>query len=639
MKKIKIFIVLLCAALLAASCENFFEVDLKDQATLDEVFSQSNTTHNYLAQLYSHIPLDEEIIGSHGWVVARSDEAMYSFKQWVNYLTIRSGNYSSSTGAFNYWSSFYVGINQCSIFMANVDKDQEDTEQTRTTMKAEARFLRTYYYFCLFRQYGPVFFWGDQLSDEKIKGAEIDRNTVDENIDFIVSELDKAAADLPLRIEDVGEQADRWMGRATKGAALALKSRVLLMAASPLYNGCDLYKGKMRNKDGKYLFPQTPDPEKWERAAQAARELINLGIYSLCTSDKTGDAFKDGTASYQKVFFEPWNSETIWGWWRRTSSAYSWLGGTGAIITVAMPPRLNGILYGYGGVAPSLKLVDSYAMWESGRYPVLGYEGQNDYSRPVVDPESGYSPEGFTEDYKQPVDADWAPAFKAHNSTIGREPRYYACLVPNGFYFPSKSIQMQFTCYSGAECTSSFSSSTDALYVGYVWRKYYPTDTPLKAGTDYTSLKSVYPAFRLDEVYLNYAEACNEKPDRDEATALEYVNKVRNRVGLKNIEEAYPEIRGNKELLRWCIQKERMIEFGMDAMRHYDACRWMVAKAEYPTMNWTLNLKSTNYEDSYRRVTDVFGGDPAVFADRDYLFPINSNQLSEMTNLTQNYGF
>jgi len=110
-------------------------------------------------------------------------------------------------------------------------------------------------------------------------------------------------------------------------------------------------------------------------------------------------------------------------------------------------------------------------------------------------------------------------------------------------------------------------------------------------------------------------------------------------VGLNNIEDAYPEIKGNKELLRWCIRKERMVEFGMEAMRHYDACRWMIAKNEYPTDNWTLNVSATNYKDSYKRVNTDFVGDPATFADRDYLFPISSTQLSEMTNMTQNYGF
>ena len=154
----------------------------------------------------------------------------------------------------------------------------------------------------------------------------------------------------------------------------------------------------------------------------------------------------------------------------------------------------------------------------------------------------------------------------------------------------------------------------------------------------YTTMKTVYPAFRLAEIYLNYAEACNEKPQRDEAAALEYLNKVRERVGLNKIQEAYPEIRGNQELLRWCIQKERMVEFGLEAMRHYDACRWMIAKKEYPSENWTLHVSATTYEESYERVHTDYVGAPAVFRDKDYLHPINAAQMAEMTNMTQNYG-
>lgn len=641
MKKSYILCCLAFLILSVSSCDDYFEVKLDDQANLEAVFKQSSTTHNFLSNLYSYLPLDEEIVGSEGWVVPRSDEAMFSWYQWVYYIPYRTGNYSSATPSsttyFNFWKKNYIAIKECTIFMNNVDNDIEDSEELRRCMKAEARFLRAFYYYCLFRQYGPVFLWGDQESDDEIDGSTIDRNTVDENVDFMVSELDKAAEDLPLLISDVGESSDRWQGRATKGAALALKARILMMAASPLYNGCDLYKGKMMNKDGKYLFPQSPDPTKWDKAAQACLDVINLNLYSLCQSTASSDPMQRGADSYKSIFFTPWNSETIFGWWTRTSGGYSYMGGVGAALACACPPKM--VLYGFGGIAPSLKLVDSYPMWDSGRYPVTGYEGENDYSKPIIDPKSGYVATGFTEGYKQPVDASWAPPIKAHNSTIGRDPRYYSCIVPNGFYWPNQTMNAKFTCYNNSSCTSPWSAVDGCIRVGYAWRKFYQANTSLKNATDYTGIKEVYPEIRLAEIYLSYAEACNEKPDRDEATALEYLNKVRNRVGLNNIEEAYPEIIGNQSLLRWCIQKERMVEFGMEAKRHYDACRWMIAKDEYPCANWTLNVSADNYEDSYNRVSTDFVGDPAVFTDRDYLFPISSVQLAEMTNMTQNLGF
>lgn len=638
MKHIRILTVAVLASLFTlTSCESFFDADFQDQASIENIFKESNTTKQYLRQIYSRIPLDEETVGSDGWVVPRSDEAQFSYYQWVYYINYKTGNYSSATTDFNYWNKFYVAINQCTTFMKYVHLDEkEENERVVPYMMAEARFLRAYYYFCLFRQYGPVFLWYNELPDDNVDGSAIDRHTVEENVKWIVDELDLAAEDLPLTVGEI-ESADAWMGRVTKGAALALKSRVLLYAASPLYNGTNLYRGQMQNMRGDYLFPQEPDQDKWQDAADAAWDVIDMNMYALYENKTESDPFKKAAASYQGVMLEPWNSETIWGWWWRTSvGVYDYMGTIGASIGCALPPQF-GYYEAHGGVAPSLKLVDSYPMMASGRYPVTGYQGQNDMSRPIIDPLSGYNPDGFTENYTQPLN-DWGAPIKAHNSCIGRDPRYYASLVPNGFWWPHQNMNRKFTCYDSQEATSRWSADGNCIRAGYAWRRLYKANTNIANGTEAKAIKAVYPAFRLAEIYLNYAEACNEKPERNESDALEYLNKVRRRSGLNDIQIAYPEITGNKELLRWCIQKERMVEFGMEAMRHYDACRWMIAKSEYPGANWTLNVSGKSYEASYNRVSTDFIGAPSIFRDKDYLFPIGSRQLAEMTNMTQNYG-
>ena len=194
-----------------------------------------------------------------------------------------------------------IGINQCSIFLKYIDLDKEDTPTTVAYMKAEARFLRAYYYFLLFRQYGPVFIWGDQIADETIDAKSVDRHTVQENIDFMVGELDAIKNDLPVRTDDIGIDGKQWAGRVTRGAALALKSRILLYAASPLYNGCDLYKGQMQNIRGEFLFPQSKDETKWEAAAQAAWDVIELaetGLYDLYKDTEQTDEFTRYMSSY-----------------------------------------------------------------------------------------------------------------------------------------------------------------------------------------------------------------------------------------------------------------------------------------------------------------------------------------------------
>ena len=253
--------------------------------------------------------------------------------------------------------------------------------------------------------------------------------------------------------------------------------------------------------------------------------------------------------------------------------------------------------------------------------------------------------EGFTDDYKQYVDPiypDWRPTIKAHNSCIGRDPRYYANVVPNGFYWPHQAKNKKFTCYNSTEATSPYSATGNCIRVGYAWRRAYPAGLWFDSSNTYTpvtGLKWIYPAFRMAEIYLNYAEACNEKPQRDAAAACEYLNKVRNRAGLNNIEEAYPGIENNKELLRWCIQRERMVEFTFESHRHYDACRWMIAKDEYPGPWYTLACDAKTYEESYARKTGLIANADNVFRDKDYLCPIYSGTLAEMTNMTQNIGF
>ena len=643
-----IFTLALVALLGLSSCDSYFDINLDDQATLEEMFAKRSTTRQYLAHCYSFIPYDERPRSHDGGVMMRSDEVLFGSSSYPTpWYYYRTGDYSPATAvnreSGNCWATYYQAITQCTTFLQYVHLNKEDNEEVKAVMAAEARFLRAYYYFLLFRWYGPVYVWGDGPAKDNITGAEIDRHPVETVIDFISSELDEAAKVLPLDIAEIADSESN-MGRATKGAALALKSRVLLYAASPLYNGCDLYKG-MTNYYGESLFPQSVDMNKWELAAQAAKAVIDLNKYTLCqTSAPTGDKLKDAAASYQKIMFEPWNEETIWGWWYRTVN--DWEGAAGSILAFSIPNEIG--MYGYELLTPSLKLMDAYPMSESGRYPVTGYlKDANglDLSKPIIDEKSGYVAEGFTEGYQQTIDVDpkWATPIKAHNSTIGRDARFYACYVPNGFWWPSNKTYDQVkggtTDPKITTLNEWYQTSGNVNRVGYVWRRLYKANNPVAASSDYTSMKYVYPAFRMAEIYLNYAEACNEKPQRDEAEAIKYLNLVRNRAGLNNIEEAYAgEI--NQESLRWMIRQEKMVEFAMEGHRWYDLTRTMTAKEEIPAGAWTLSLNQTSdYEASWVRTSTLHTDGPIRFKDRDYLFPLGDAQLSEMTNVTQNYGF
>ena len=667
------FIAVLAAASTAVSCDSYFDINTKDQATLEDIMGRSTAVRQYLAHLYSYIPQDENLRSNEGGTSLRSDEALHGKSQWeTNWYKVRRGEYSSASatgvGSGNYWKKFYEAINECTTFIDNLHYDKEDSEKLVASMEGEARFLRAYYYFCLFRHYGPVFLWMDAdgnpvASDQGINGKDIDRHTVDQNVAFIEKELDRAIALLPANVSDV-MAASSNMGRATKGAAMALKARLLLYAASPLYNGqngSSLYAG-FTNSRGEQLFPSY-DPSKWDKAAQAAKDIIDLNQYSLTQKGAPLTNIQDAADSYQRVWFESWgtNPEIIWGWWYRQWGE-DYLGTVGSELAFSFPSGGKLCRNGFSLITPSLKLVDAYPMAETGRYPVVGYaetNGMLDLSRPLVDDASGYKATGWNNAYQQLVDVDpsWAKPFKAHNSTVGRDARFYSNFVPNGFWWPCErpmdGSPLRFTCFSNTECTSPYSATEGCNRVGYTWRRLYKAGNQLKENTDYSSIRYVFPAFRLAEVYLSYAEACNEKTTRDADEAILYIDKVRARSGLKGLKEAYPEIdfsgaggtiggvtRSGQEWLRWMIRQEKMCEFAFEgSQRHYDAIRTMIALKEYNVENWTLHLTADNYEDSWTRVSDDYIGGRSVFQNRDYLFPFGSAQLAEMTNFTQNPGW
>ena len=640
----------------AVSCDSYFDVELQDQATIEEMFSKPTTAREIAAHSYSYLPNEESPVSqnSEGGFSGRTDARQINASAYANYCyDIAVGSYSPASLSPQYfmWERYYKAIAHCTLIVENIHLLKEDDDNSlKKYIEAEARFMRAYYYFLLLRTYGPVIVWGDKAAPTDVRGEDLDRNTLDENLDFILSELEKAIAVLPMEV-DAGDR-----GRATKGAAMALKSRVLLYAASPLYNGNTLYSG-MKNRYGKQIFPQDYDPKKWETAKQAAKDIIDLNYYRLVKADEpTNDKFVDGFHAYQNVLFKHWNEETIWGWWMNFAADH-YCGRSGAAIAYSAPRTMNEA--GYQSINPSFKLVDAYAMFETGRYPVTGYDrttGMDDYSKPIIDQQSGYEAEGFS--MTTQFEAEWAGEFEAHNSTLGREPRYYACLVPNGYYWPCdptkktkinpktdktvwtpEDMKCLFWRGSGAHC-ERIDKSSENNYFGYAWRRFYSKDNPLDHQKDYQAVHMVYPAFRLAEIYFNYAECCIETGDYDEAVT--YIDMIRDRAGLCGLEEAYPGITGNPELLRWCFRQEKMIEFAIEGPMHfYDNTRWMTAEQNFTRDNWTLNLNdAVDYHDSWTRSNSDFPlAKHAKFTKRDYFFPMDSDQLAEMPNYTQNYGF
>lgn len=642
MNKIKLIgLALIASAASLASCSDYLEVKLDEQLTLEEVFAKRTTTLQYLKHIYSYMPYEtqwqmENKITDYrdcdGASVALADESHFSWTMWVPYLNFITGDFGPTTSNWNNWPLMYMGIDQAGVFMENVHSCPELTDKEKTVAVAEARFLRAYCYFQLVRRFGPCFLWGDRRSDKTIRPESIDRHPVQDVFKFIISEIDRAIDDLPLTIDN-GVQFD---ARITKGAAMAAKSRITLYEASPLYNGCDLYKG-MTNKDGQYLFPQTPDPEKWTAAAKAAKDVIDLGQYELYKDMSEEDPMLRAIKSYQGVQFIPWNCEIIWGYWPRLTP-YSQDAGVGWVAyqheSRYCPKHI--VRQGCSGYAPSLKLFDTYPMAETGRYPLEDYDANGN---PIYDPLAKYETEGFEPDFIHPIEGKKYGPVKAHKSCVGRDARFYASIMANGFYwvneFTEQKSKVIVTFHKTGSSPSTTSLADDWCKVGLLWRRFLQPDRDYQ-NNQWGEFFWFY--FRLAEIYLNYAEACNEKPQRDENEALKYINLVRERAGLDALEESYPEVLGDQALLRKLIQKERMVELAFEGHRYHDCRRWMTATKEFDELPRTLNTWASDYESSWTRVDNIWDR-RSVFQPKHYFMPINQLQLNEMINITQNYGW
>ena len=252
------------AALLCAlsSCEDFFETIPGTQYDMESTFQNRTRTEEFLNNVYSYVPEEsrERWPNTQGncsgiWT-ASSIEGDVTW-DWHITNEWNTGSVYPSNGWINFWYiEYYRGISKASTFIANVDNCLEATEQARREWKAQARALRAFYYFMLLRSYGPTTLLGEEAVplDTPLEDLLLPRNSVDEIVNFIVTEFDRAAEDLPSKYTQAN------LGRFDRGACKAFKAKVLLYAASPLFNCNETYAG-VTNSDGKQLFPQDKSQE------------------------------------------------------------------------------------------------------------------------------------------------------------------------------------------------------------------------------------------------------------------------------------------------------------------------------------------------------------------------------------------
>lgn len=659
MKKLVYYILLSISALSFSACTDYINVDkyFYDQVSLDSAFSKRIYVDGWLSSAYSVMNKLGEYKEPFRWA---SDDLYHpDMKEYVE------GSYSAdkpkgdeNAGESRLWK-YYEGIRKASTFLDNVDRCPELTMDEIADMKGQARFLRAYCYWALIRVFGPVPLIPLEGLDADLSYEELSlpRTHFDEIVSFIDTELAETARLLPMR------RTVNNLGRPTRGAALGLRARVLLYAASPLYNGNLDFFNVVDNK-GNQLISQTYDESKWAKAAAAAKDVIELaktsGLYELYTiAPKIGTLdmyrppvhpeystkdYPDGWAnidpllSYKSNFDGSVqgskNPELIF---TRTSD------GTGTIndwMYQALPRTISG----NNRLCVTQKQVNAYAMNDGRTISEAANTGD-------------YVTTGFT------TEAYWEnnPFLPAKVSLMynKREPRFYASIAYNGSVWEAASASepryrnQQIFYYRGTE-DGKQGFKEECPLTGMTLKKFYNSEDSRTDG-GYV-IEKTEMTIRYAEILLIYAEALNELSEgevyhlktysnedveikRDEDEMRYAIKRIRMRAGVPDYtNETYK----NQADFRVKLKRERQVELlGENSMRYFDLRRWKDALTEE---NQLLQGCNINISDDDTYIADFYKETPVssvhkVFEQRMYLFPFPTYELKRNVNLTQNPGW
>ncbi|MFT3748957.1 MAG: RagB/SusD family nutrient uptake outer membrane protein [Agriterribacter sp.] len=571
------------------------DINLADRYLLNTYTNSINCGFGYL----SYASITDESHDTHNFGTAN----------WLQ------GNISASDPtpfgiwAFNYttWDVMYTNIQRLNGFLSNIDSvvyaypqaQQQSIEDQASRLKGEAYFLRAFCYSQLLRNYGAVVIAKDpfQIGDDYLS---FKRSSFRESVDFIVEECDAAAALL-------GEKEEMEMGRANKGAALALKSRVLLFAASDL-----TADGSAANE---YVGYPNPDRQAlWKAAKDAAKILIDAGTFSLADF---GAPDKEAIAQNFFSFFKAkdlTNAEVIWG--------KMFVKDAGSRNQMNLINGTNGFVM-YGCNAPTANLVDAFEM----------EDGSDLFDHYTIDG-NGY--------YKNN-----SVKYHSANMYYNREPRFYATILydsavwqkrfadlagrdPLGIYDRRTRITIQ----GGQEVSKVFGIDTrqgpvdpdDGTYTGYSFKKYMDDAV---YGTETNNNENVWIEMRYAEILLNYAEACLGLNETTEAA--KYINIVRNRAGL-------PDFTGDAKT---ALMHERQVEFVHEDIRWYDIRRWKILPQTIINAKGVdiveINNKDNNTVTTTWRQINVQDRGPVT--DKMYWVPIPVNEIKKAPQLEQNPGY
>ncbi|MDP4581218.1 MAG: RagB/SusD family nutrient uptake outer membrane protein [Saprospiraceae bacterium] len=511
------------------------------------------------------------------------------------------------------WGNMYLRIRACNLALSNLEAPKFTNPVLVDRMKGEVKFLRAYYYHQLIRYFGgvPIIDKPFTLNDSDFLSP---RNTWEECVNFIVKNCDEAAALL--------DGKSMVAGRANKAAALALKARVLIYAASDLH---DMPTAKSKSS----VLSSFEKPElvgyvsgdrkaRWEKARDAAKAVLDLPGYGYALNLTNPVSSADGTTNYMNASLAKNGGEKEILIGRYFINAKQEGGGRQGLFNGP-----NGY-HNWAGNTPVQLMIDDYEMMDGSKF-------------------------------------DWNKTEHSSAPYTGRDPRFYASVLFEGAPWKPRTSdvaskdpanQIQTGQYILANGTTVFGLDTrkssvedwNGSYTGYYIRKFVD---PNPAIIDQNTWQQIpWPILRYTEMVFNYAEALIELGDH--ANALLWLNKVRFRAGM-------PALTETGDALKQRFRNEKRVEMYLEEQRYHDTRRWMIAPTTLGRKANGINVTGVakagaTIPNPYRFDPNAFsytykvfeidpGKENRAWLDKMYYLPIHRDEMNRNNKLVQNPGY
>ncbi len=626
--------------LLFSSCNNYLDIAPEDDILdISAVFETRDGAERWMkgayagmSDLYGGEYTDPAILGGDEYV-----SGQYSrLETYHTMFYIGDGLQSIVEPYGNLWryDGLYNKIRYCNTFLDHIGEVYNLYDGELETWTAEVKAVKAYYYFEMVKRYGPIVLVPKNIevwaSLEEMRGT---RSHVDTCFARIISLLDESIPDLKLMSEKNPERYQYF----SKEGAVALKAKVLLFQASPLFNGNSYYRD-FRNRDGELLFNTDYDAERWKTAAEAIDAAIEMceqnGYQLISGSTETTTPLRNTMRDVELSIWAP-NYATTEGVMLVPNTSSLFRNTLPSVGTSTSNIHYDNIVSGDAGA--SIKMVEQFytknglpidqdITWDYERRYVMGRE-TNSYYKNVVDMNQN--------------------VLILH---LNREPRFYADIAAPGTYwqrgtYGSTYYNLLMETYKGLPVgikqdaiDPNYPQNLTGYWVKKGTRTEVPTNNYAVQLTSILGSSRPLSAIRLADLYLMQAEAWNEYEGPDGANSDKIfgsLNIIRERAGIPSVEDSWTKYSKNpskittKEGMRDIIHQERTIELAFEGQRFWDLRRWKTAQSELnqKPRGWNvLGQDAREYYNNFEGPSVVW--DKAEFkSPRDYLFPIKSEEV------------